>query len=191
MTDIAEVACAADAAEACALVAAHPDRVVPLVLMTATAESPDSIDTRIATLDEQAVLRRASVLLLTDRALHDDLSLSVDRDRLHAVITSPGSPGILAWHARAQTVRWLSVHRPADPRTRALVAADGRPVAQPESDLLRLLELDTQEVATQLLAGIERVLGPRPRLLLPAGTRLIHEGVDVDAVLVVLRGRVA
>ncbi len=68
LTDIAEVACAADAAEACALVAAHPERVVPLVLMTVSAESTD---TRIATLDEQAVLRRASVLLLTDRALHD------------------------------------------------------------------------------------------------------------------------
>ncbi len=191
MTDIAQVVCAADVAAACALVAAHPDRVVPLVLMTASAESHESTDTRIAALDEQAVLRRASVLLLTDRALHDDLSLAVDRDRLHAVITTPGSPGILAWHARAQTVRWLSTHRPTDPRTRVLVAADGRPVAQPESDLLRLLELDTQEVAIQLLAGVERVLGPRPRLLLPAGTRLIHEGVDVDAVLVVLRGRVA
>jgi signal transduction histidine kinase len=191
VADIAEVARAADVAAACALVAAHPDRVVPLVLMAALAESAESTDTRIATLDEQAVLRRASVLLLTDRVLHDDLSLSVDRDRLHAVMTSPWSPGILAWHARAQTVRWLSTHRATDPRTRALVATDGRPVAQPESDLLRLLELDTQEVATQLLAGIERVLGPRPRLLLPAGTRLIHEGVDVDAVLVVLRGRVA
>lgn len=191
LTGIAQVACAADAAEACALVAAHPERVVPLVLMTATAESPESTDTRIALLDEQAVLSRASVLLLTDRALHDDLSRSIDRDRLHAVMTYPWSPGILAWHARAQTVRWLSMHRPTDPRTRALVAADGRPVAQPESDLLRLLELDTHEVTTQLLAGVERVLGPRPRLLLPAGTRLIHEGVDVDAVLVVLRGRVA
>jgi two-component system, NtrC family, sensor kinase len=191
VSDIAEVAGAADVAAACALVAAHPDRVVPLVLMAALAASPESTDTRIATLDEQAVLRRASVLLLTDRAIHDDLSRSVDRDRLHAVMTSPWSPGILAWHARAQTVRWLSTHRPTDPRTRALVAVDGRPVAQPESDLLRLLELDTHEVATQLLAGVERVLGPRPRLLLPAGTRLIHEGVDVDAVLVVLRGRVA
>ena len=188
---IADVACAADVVEAAALVTAHPERVVPLVLITAFAESPESTDARIALLDAQAVLSRASVLLLTDRALHDDLSLSVDRDRLHAVMTSPWSPGILAWHARAQTVRWLSSHRPADPRTRALVAADGRPVTQPESDLLRLLELDTHEVTTQLLAGIERVLGPRPRLLLPAGTRLIHEGVDVDAVLVVLRGRVA
>ncbi|SDX56969.1 sensor histidine kinase [Thiocapsa roseopersicina] len=194
LSDIAEVVWVDDGAAACAQVSAHPDRVVPLVLITASSASPgssDSIDTRIATLDTQAILRRASVLLLTDRALHDDLSLSVDCDRLHAVIRIPGSPGILAWHARAQTVRWLSSHRPTDPRTRALVAADGRPVAQPESDLLRLLELDTQEVAAQLLAGIERVLGPRPRLLLPAGTRLIHEGVDVDAVLVVLRGRVA
>lgn len=188
LTDIAEVVCAVDVGAACALVAAHPDRIVPLVLMTAV---PESTDARIAVLDEQAVLRRASVLLLTDRALHDDLSLAVDRDRLHAVITTPGSPGILAWHARAQTVRWLSTHRPTDPRTRVLAAADGRPVAQPESDLLRLLELDTQEVATRLVAGVERVLGSRPRLLLPAGTRLIHEGVDVDAVLVVLRGRVA
>ncbi|UHD18756.1 sensor histidine kinase [Thiocapsa bogorovii] len=194
LTDIAEVVCADNVAAACAQSSAHPDRVVPLVLMTASPASPgspDSIDTRIATLDARPVLRRARVLLLTDRAFHDDLSLSVDRHRLHAVIRIPCSPGVLAWHARAQAVRWLSAHRRTDPRTRALVATDGRPVAQPESDLLRLLELETQEVATQLLAGIERVLGPRPRLLLPPGTHLIHEGVDVDAVLVVLRGRVA
>lgn len=188
LVGIAQVACVADAQAACALVGAHPDWVVPLVLVAA---SPGPVDARIAILDDQPVLSRANILLLTDQTLHQDLSLSVDRDRLHAVITTPWSPGALLWQVRAQTVRWLSARRPSDPRTRVLVADDGRPVAQPESDLLRLLELDALEVTAQLLAGVERVLGPRPRLRLPAGTRLIHAGVDVDAVLVVLRGRVA
>jgi signal transduction histidine kinase len=188
LVGIGEVMCAADAAEAGALVAAHPDWVIPLILISASQES---IDDRVARLDAQPVLQRASVLLLTDNPEHRDLAVSVDRDRLDAVIASPWAPGTIAWQVRAQTVRWLSANRPLDPRTRTLVAPDGRPVAQPESDLLRLLELDTQAVTVQLLAGIERVLGPRPRLCLPAGTRLIHEGVDVDAVLLVLRGRVA
>jgi two-component system, NtrC family, sensor kinase len=188
LSGIADLVCATDASEACALAAAHPDWVVPLVFVTASAES---VDQRIAVLDEQPILRRSSILLLTDQPVHRDLSRCVDRDRLQAVIAIPWSAGTLAWHARAQTVRWLSARRPEDPRTRALVADDGRAVAQPESDLLRLLELDTRQVTAQLLAGVERVLGPRPRLCLPAGTRLIHEGVDVDAVLVVLRGRVA
>ncbi len=66
-----------------------------------------------------------------------------------------------------------------------------RPLAAPASDLLRLLERDAQSITAQFLAGIERALGPCPRLQLPAGTRLIEEGVEVKALFLVLRGRIA
>lgn len=189
LTDIAQVEGVDDPTGAGALIAAHPDWVVPLVLLSVA--DTEAVDQQVALLDAWPALSDASTLLLTARSAHDDLAATVDRDRLDAVIARPWAPGTLAWQARAQTVRWLSAHRPRDPLTQRLVAPDGRPVAQPESALLRLLELDSQAVTMQLLAGVERVLGPRPRLRLPAGTRLIHEGVDVDAVLLVLRGRVA
>lgn len=185
---LAQVACAADVAAAHTLLDAHPHWTVPLVIVTA---APGSVDQRIASLDADPVLLAARILLLTDQAQHQDLSRAIDRNRLHALIRMPWTPDDLAWQVHTQVMRWLSVQRPGDPRTSPWAATDARSVEQPESDLLRLLELDTRDVTTRLLAGIERVLGPRPRMLVPAGTRLIHAGVAVDAVLVILRGRVA
>lgn len=185
---LAQVACAADTAAAHTLVDSHPDWIVPLVVVTAV---PGSVDQLIASLDRDPVLLAARVLLLTDQAQHQDLSQAIDRNRLHALIRMPWTADDLAWQVRTQVMRWLSTQRPSDPRTSHWAAIDARSVAQPESDLLRLLELDTWDVTARLLAGIERVLGPRPRMLVPAGTRLIHAGVAVDAVLVILRGRVA
>ncbi|MBK1701145.1 ATP-binding protein [Thiococcus pfennigii] len=189
LAGLATVAGAADPAQAGVLIAAHPDWVVPLVLLS--SEGLDAVDPLVARLDAWPVLTEARLLLLTERPVHADLAATVDRGRLAALIARPWAPGALASQARAQAVRWLRAKRPLDPRTRRLVAADGRPLAQPESVLLGRLELDTQALTVELLAGIERVLGPRPRLRLPAGTRLLHEGVDVDTVLLVLRGRVA
>ncbi|MBK1643223.1 hypothetical protein CKO25_00845 [Thiocapsa imhoffii] len=188
LSGLLAVTCTPDAEAAVSRIAAAPDWIVPLILMVAT-EVP--IDDQLRILDQEPALRTASLLLLTDRAWHEDVTLAVDQNRLQAVIHAPWTTGTLAWLARAQVTRWLGANRPQDPQTQQLVAPDGRPMAPPESDLLRLLELETMDVATQLLAGVERVLGPCARLRLPAGTRLIQEGVDVDAVLVVLKGRVA
>lgn len=188
LSGLMEMVQTADAGAAVALLTAHPDWAVPLIVLAATG---GALDERIAALDRQPVLRRAALLLLTDGQCHADLARTLDHHRLDGLVHIPWKLGMLAWQARAQTLRWLSRERPDDPRTRALVAEGGGAIAQPESTLLTLLELDAHDMAHRLLTGIERVLGPRPRLYLPAGTRLVHEGVDVAAVFLVLRGRVA
>lgn len=188
LAGIAQVVCASDTAEALALVCAHPEWIVPLVVMSA-ALGP--ADTQIAALDSQAPLARASVLLLTEHPAHRDVAAAIDRGRLDAVMPVTCPAGILSRRAGAQVRRWLAARRVGGPRVRTPMTEGDLPVAPPESNLLRLLELDHEAVTGQLLDGIERVLGPRPRLLLPAGTRLIREGMELDALLIVVRGRVA
>jgi two-component system, NtrC family, sensor kinase len=149
------------------------------------------IDERIDELDADPTLRSAATLLVTERRIHDDLARAVDRDRLDAIIAVPWTAGTLATHARSHLSRWLHEQHPDDPRARALVTHDGRPLQRPHSELLRDLEHTPEEVTGRLLEAIERVLGPRPRLRLPAGVRLTHQDIGVDAVLVVLSGKVA
>jgi two-component system, NtrC family, sensor kinase len=163
---------------------------VSVPLLVVTGEAPD-VDAVLRELTAVPAVAAARTLLVTDRTVHEDLAEAIDRDRLDAVVAVPWTAGALADHARSQVARWLREHRRQDPRTAALVTAGGRPVELPDSELLRDLELDAHEVTHILLASIERVLGPRPRLRLPAGVRITHEGVDVDAVLIVLEGSVA
>jgi signal transduction histidine kinase len=178
----------ADPAGAAALLDAHPTWIIPLLLVGAP-EGP--VDDLIDALDRLPRLGQAAILLLTDRMCHRDTARAIDRDRLRAILPLPWSPGTLEPQVRALTGRWLQHWRPAEAQTRALIEPEGQPLAPPASDLLRLLEVDSRSVTAQLLARVERILGPQPRICLPAGTRLVHEGADVDAVLVVLRGRVA
>jgi two-component system, NtrC family, sensor kinase len=183
-----EVADAVDPTTAAELLGAPDDPQVPLVVITSTV---GSIDEAVATLDRSATFAQARVVLVTDRAVHDDVTAAVDRDRLDAVVAAPWTVGALAGHARSQIARWLGDHRPDDPRRARLVSAEGRPLERPDSELLREMELDADDVTRQMLASIERVLGPRPRLRLPAGVRITHQDQPVDAVLLVLRGSVA
>lgn len=188
LAGVTEAVAVADADAALALLRGGAEVVVPLVVVTSDVGHVDDV---LARLESAAAFARARTLLVTDRGVHDDVAVTVDRDRLNAVVAVPWTAGALASHARSQTARWLRDHRPDDPRTAELVTESGRPLERPDSELLRDLELDADEVTRQLLASIERVLGYRPRLRLPAGVRITHQGVDVDAVLVVLRGSVA
>ncbi|MCA1783950.1 MAG: cyclic nucleotide-binding domain-containing protein [Intrasporangiaceae bacterium] len=47
------------------------------------------------------------------------------------------------------------------------------------------------QAVQELVTAVERVLGPRPRLVLPPGTRVTQEEESVDGLLVVLRGEVS
>jgi two-component system, NtrC family, sensor kinase len=183
-----EVADAADPAAATALLDAAGGPQVPLLVVTSAVAS---FDEAVAALDRFATFARARVVLVTDREVHDDVASAVDRDRLDAVVAVPWTAGALAGHARSQIARWFREHRPDDPRTDLLVTSEGRPLERPDSELLREMELDADDVTRQMLACIERVLGPRPRLRLPAGVRITHQDHPVDAVLLVLRGSVA
>lgn len=188
LADVVEVVAVRDPEQAVELAAGDPGIGVPLVVL---ASPTGAVDTTIDTLDRSPTLRRAATLLLTDRSVIDDAARAIDDDRLDAVIAIPWTVGALQVHARSQVARWLRAHLPDDPRTGSLVDDAGRPLELPDSDLLRDLELEPDAVTERLLAAIERVLGPRPRLRLPPGIRLTHQDEGVNAVLVVLRGSVA
>jgi two-component system, NtrC family, sensor kinase len=183
-----QLAEAADPTAAVRLLTAPDAPEVPLVVVTSAV---GSVDDAVAALDQHPTFQRARVALVTDRQVHDDVAGAVDRDRLDAVVAVPWTAGALAGHARSQIARWLREHRPDDPRTGLLVTAEGRPLERPDSELLREMELDPDEMTRQMLASIERILGPRPRLRLPAGIRITHQDQPVDAVLLVVRGSVA
>ena len=60
-----------------------------------------------------------------------------------------------------------------------------------QGPLLEGLDRDEREVVMELLAGVERVLGQRPRLIVPEGTQLVTQGEPVGAVYLVLDGQVS
>ncbi len=147
-------------------------------------------DDRIAELAGDSRGRRACTILITDRGELDDVSASIDGDRIAAVIPVPWQAGRVAEHARSQLARRLRSRNPTDPRLANLDRGE-RPLELPTSSLLRDLEADEQALTDRLVAAFDRALGRRPRLRLPAGTRLTHQGVGVDGVVVVLAGSVA
>lgn len=165
------------------------DRTTALVVLV-SGPTTRPLDDTIARLDSNPRLADAQVLVLTDLDRHDDLAGSLDQDRVSAIFSLPSTNEALASQARSHLARWLRARAPDDPRLQALDAG-GRPVELPDSELLRDLEMDDAAVAGRLVAALERALGSRPRIVVPAGTRLTREGHSVDGVLVLLRGSVA
>lgn len=183
LTGIAEVAFASSAPPS-----SDGETTALVVLVAGPTTSP--LDNTIARLDADPRLADAEVLVLTEQDRHDDLAGSLDRDRISAIFSLPWTDGALASQARSHIARWLRARAPDDPRLPALDAG-GRPLELPDSEMLRDLEMDDAAVARRLVVALERALGERPRIVVPAGTRLTREGHSVDAVLVLLRGSVA
>ncbi|MEX2551146.1 MAG: ATP-binding protein [Nitriliruptoraceae bacterium] len=158
--------------------------------LVALLDDGTSVDRRVAALGTDARARAACTILVTARAAHDDLDAALDADRLAAIVADPWTPSKLAAHARSQLARWLRTRDPDDPRLDQL-DRDGVHAERPTSALLHDLELDAPTLSERLVAALDRALGRRPRLELPAGTRLTHQGVAVDGVFVILSGSVA
>ncbi len=131
-----------------------------------------------------------SIVLLSERHHHTDVHRSLDRDLVHAIVAVPWTVGEVAHQGRSQLARWLRRRDATDARLQAL--DDGARLAEgPTSQMLLDLELDDHDLTLRLLRDIEGVLGPLPRLQLPAGTRLTHQDVGVDGVVIVVQGAVA
>lgn len=110
---------------------------------------------------------------------------SLDRGWIDAFIGMPLTPGVLAWHAGRQLERWLVRQ---GPETGPPSSARG---VEPGSELLKSFGAPEGALSSQLVASIERALGPRPRLHLPAGVRLTRQDHHIDGLYVVLEGEVA
>jgi two-component system, NtrC family, sensor kinase len=172
-----------------------PDDVVPLVFVVADVADVAGVAGAAApVLDDLAdhpLLSEATVLVVTDRPTHDDLSSAVDRGRLAGLVAATWRTGLLAPHARSHIARWLRRRDDQTPSSWASTAQLIGPEWSPGSDLLQDLELDDHTIAARLTSALDDALGPRPRLQLRAGTRLTRQDAEVNGVFVVLSGAVA
>ena len=168
--------------------AAGPEPLGRVPLIVATDEV-GSLDDVAAAIDHYPVLASARLVLLTERSELTDLGRAVDEDLIREVVVVPWTPGAIADRAAAQTSRWMRDHLPDDERRHCLGRAD-EPL-EGRSPLLEALNHSNDRLTAELIAACEAVLGPRPRLHLPPGVRLAHQGQVVDAVCVVVSGAVA
>lgn len=175
-------------AELFARAASGPEPLGRVPLIVATDEV-GSLDDVAAAIDHYPVLASARLVLLTERSELTDLGRAVDEDLIREVVVVPWTPGAIADRAAAQTSRWMRDHLPDDERRHRLGRADEPPEGR--SPLLEALNHSNDRLTAELIAACEAVLGPRPRLRLPPGVRLAHQGQAVDAVCVVVSGAVA
>ncbi len=168
--------------------AAGPEPLGRVPLIVATDEV-GSLDDVAAAVDHYPALASARLVLLTERSELTDLGRAVDEDLIREVVVVPWTPGAIADRAAAQTSRWMRDHLPDDERRHRLGRADEPPEGR--SPLLEALTHSNDRLTAELIAACEAVLGPRPRLRLPPGVRLAHQGQVVDAVCVVVSGAVA
>ncbi|OKL51584.1 sensor histidine kinase [Buchananella hordeovulneris] len=163
------------------------------VALAVVACVSQSVDKMLEVLMASPHLAHARMLVLSGPEV-PGASHSVDAGWVDAFIGLPMTPGFLAKHAANQFARWMRRHGPPAAPTASEAQARERiaqVTARPESELLRDLDASDGVLMVELMDAIERVLGPRPRVRLPAGVRLTHQDRHLDGVYVLLSGRVA
>lgn len=148
------------------------------------------VDEVIGKLKQQPILSKSGFILLTDQEKHYDVAESIGDGSLVSVVAVPWTQPSLIEQIIAVVDRWLYTHLPDAEITYSITGGD--PYDEPRGgDLLYGLDTPGEQVQRVLLEGIERILGPRPRMVLSPGVDLTRQGVSVDAVYLVLRGSVA
>ena len=164
----------------------RPGDHVLMGLVTSEVSDIDALIDRAAAIP---VLERIQWVVVTDAAEHRDLTRCTESGALSSVLKAPWTVPLLAGQAYSTMVRYLRGCGYSDRQIRALIA-DPPPFAV-QGPLLEGLDRDEREVVMELLAGVERVLGQRPRLIVPEGTQLVTQGEPVGAVYLVLDGQVS
>lgn len=161
--------------------------LVPGVLISPRLGNVDEVVTRLR---KFGVLARAGFILITDKMRHEDVARSVHDGSLVSVVAVPWTPPALVEQISAVISRWLFKYFPDAEITRVTAGFDAGDEPR-AGDLLYGLDTPGEQVQRVLLEGIERILGPRPRMVLPEGVDLTRQGESVDAVYLVLSGSVA
>ena len=164
----------------------NPGDHVLMGLATSEVDDTDALIDRARTFP---ALQRMQWVVVTDRLEHRDLVRCIQSDALASVLKSPWTVPLLAGQAYSTMVRYLRGCGYSERQIRSLIA-DPPPFAV-QGPLLEGLDRDEHEVVMELLAGVERVLGQRPRLIVPEGIQLVTQGEPVGAVYLVLGGQVS
>ncbi|VEG28680.1 ATP-binding protein [Actinomyces howellii] len=187
---VADVVRLRSLAELLARAAGAGDAPLPTVPLIVATDEVGSLDDVAAAVDRYPSLATARLVLLTERTELSNLGRAIDEDLVREVVAVPWTPGAIADRAAAQTRRWMRDHRPQDERSHELGVDHGAPDPG-RSPLLEALGHSADVLTAELIAACEAVLGPRPRLRLPPGVRLTHQGQIVDSVCIVVSGAVA
>lgn len=161
------------------------DRVV---LGLVTSEVRD-IDAALDLVASRPILASTRWLVVTEETTHSDLSRSTTSGRLASVVSVPWTVPLLIGQSYSTMVRHLQAEGAGPERILELIGP--APANAVRGPLLEGLDLPEEEVVRRLLEGVERVLGRRPRLVIPSGTELAVQGEPVRAVHLVLAGDVS
>lgn len=176
--EVQVLATAADAAQVCR---DNESLDIPLVLL-------DAADSDVCA-DLASILTEccdAKGFVLTENLEHHDLGQAVDRGLLNSLVVVPAAPSRLLWLVTSAVHDWMIEHELAPIPVEREGAAQSGGV-----DLLARLGADEDHLVQHLVSGLDAALEPRPRIFVPAGTRLTREGERVDGVFILVTGKVA
>lgn len=159
-----------------------------VVLGLVTSEV-DDIDAALDTAAERPILAPTHWLVVTDEPTHSDLARSTTSGRLASVVSVPWTVDLLIGQSYSTMVRHLQAEGRNPAEILGLIGQ--APPNAVQGPLLEGLDLPEDKVVRLLLEGVERVLGRRPRLVIPTGTELAVQGEPVRAVHLVLAGDVS
>ena len=159
-----------------------------VVLGVATSEVPN-VDALIESARASSLMASTQWMLVTDQEIHTDLAVCTESGHLASVVRSPWTVPLLSGQAYSSMRRYLEECGYCGGEILALI--QGAPSFAVQGPILEGLDLNEAQVVHELLEGVERVLGPRPRIILPRGTHLLTQGHRVEAVHLVLEGTVS
>ena len=159
-----------------------------VVLGVATSEV-DDVDALIEAARASSLTASTQWMLVTDQELHTDLARCTESGHLASVVRCPWTVPLLSGQAYSTMRRYLEECGYCGGAILTLIQEP--PTFAVQGPILEGLDLDEGQVVRELLEGMERVLGPRPRIRLPRGTHLLVQGHRVEAVHLVLDGTVS
>ena len=159
-----------------------------VLLGVATSEVKD-VDALIDAARASSLMASTQWMLVTDQELHTDLAACTESGHLAAVVRFPWTLPLLSGQAYSTMRRYLEECGYCTYEILDLIQEP--PSFAVQGPILEGLDLNEDQVVQELLEGVERVLGPRPRIRLPRGTHLLTQGHRVEAVHLVLEGTVS
>ncbi len=159
------------------------------VLLGFVTSEIDDIDEVLLHAARFKKLAQVEWLVITDRQEHHDLSVATGTGQLASVVGVPWTVPLLL--GQSYSVMQRNLHRRGLADNEVLHILGTPPSTAVFGPLLEGLDYEDSLLVRHLLEGAERILGPRPRLVIPAGVDLTKQGHHVNAVHLVLEGHVA